>query len=101
MFRPLARRSWMIVPLIARERVLGAMTFIVTESDRRYGPGDLSLAEAVANRAAAAIDNARLYREAEAARTEAETANCLKDEFMAVLGHEIRTLLAAFSSAVP
>jgi len=100
MFRALDLRSWMIVPLIARERVLGAMTFIITEADRRYGPGDLSLAEAVANRAAGAIDNARLYREAEAARTEAETANRLKDEFLAMLGHELRNPLGAISNAV-
>jgi integral membrane sensor domain MASE1 len=69
MFRTLDLRSWIVVPLIARERVLGAMTFIITESDRRYGHADLSLAEALADRAAAAIDNARLYRDAEAAGT--------------------------------
>ncbi len=100
MFRALGLRSWMVVPLIARERVLGAMTFIVTESDRRYGHADVSLAEALADRAAAAIDNARLYRDAEAARNDAETANRLKDEFLAMLGHELRNPLGAISNAV-
>jgi PAS domain S-box-containing protein len=63
----------MIVPLSARGRTLGALTFVTTstegrqaggESGRRYGAEDLSLAEELGRRAALAIDNARLYREA-------------------------------------
>jgi two-component system phosphate regulon sensor histidine kinase PhoR len=49
-----------------REAVLGAITLVTSESGRHYGAEDLSLAEELARRAATAIENARLYREAEA-----------------------------------
>src|SRR5215470_12423760 len=98
--RRLGLRSWMIVPLVAHQRVLGAVTFAVTESSRRYGPVDLVLAEAVGHRAASAIENAILYTQAQAAQAEAETANRLKDEFLAMLGHELRNPLGAISNAV-
>ena len=75
MFRRLGLRSWVIVPLIARDEILGAMTFVITESERRYTPADVAFAETIAARAATAIDNARLYREADAARVRAETAS--------------------------
>jgi PAS domain S-box-containing protein len=61
-------RSVLIVPLTARGRTLGAITFVATdESGRRYGPDDRALAEALAERAALAVDNARLYQEAQQA----------------------------------
>ena len=68
----LGLRSWMIVPLIGRERVLGAITFAITESSRRYDRTDLALAEVVARQAAVAIESARLRQDAEAARSAAE-----------------------------
>jgi signal transduction histidine kinase len=87
--------SAMIVPLVARGRTLGAITCATTHSGRRYGPDDLALAENVAMRAAIAVDNARLYREAEVARAEAEEANRAKDQFLSVVSHELKTPLAA------
>jgi PAS domain S-box-containing protein len=61
--RSLGMRSAMIVPMIARGRTLGVITFIAAETGRRYGDDDLLLAEELARRAATSIDNARLYEE--------------------------------------
>ncbi|MGH3112835.1 MAG: PP2C family protein-serine/threonine phosphatase, partial [Gaiellaceae bacterium] len=57
-------RSYLCVPLVARGRTLGAITFAVTDfSGRRYTPGDLALGDDLARRAGLAVDNARLYRD--------------------------------------
>jgi PAS domain S-box-containing protein len=56
-------RSFMSVPLLARRRTLGAMTFVSSSPERRYDEEDLSLAENLAYRCALAVDNARLFRE--------------------------------------
>jgi PAS domain S-box-containing protein len=55
----------MVVPLIARGRTLGAISLVSAESGRRYGETDLALAQELARRAALAVDNARLYEEAQ------------------------------------
>jgi signal transduction histidine kinase len=65
------------------------------ESGRHYTPDDLELAEGIAARAALALDNARLYGNAETARAEAEDANRAKDQFLSVVSHELKTPLAA------
>jgi PAS domain S-box-containing protein len=65
LIRQLGLHSYMCVPLVARERVLGALTFVSAESGRSFDRDDLALAEEVARRAATAIDNAQLFREAE------------------------------------
>jgi signal transduction histidine kinase/CheY-like chemotaxis protein len=83
----------MTLPLLARERTLGAITLVTAESGRRYDAGDMRLADDLARRAALAIDNARLYREL----TEADRR---KDQFLAMLAHELRNPLAPVQSAV-
>ena len=87
--RGLGLRSFMCVPMAARGEVLGAISFATTvESKRRYEKADLALATDLARRAAAAIDNARLY-------TDAVEANASKARFLAVMSHELRTPLTA------
>jgi PAS domain S-box-containing protein len=70
LLRSLDLRSYMIVPLIARGRTLGAITLLCAESGGRYDRSDLVFAEELAHRAATALDNARLYRDAERARSQ-------------------------------
>ncbi len=86
-------KSAIVVPLIARGRTLGAMVFVVGESGRRYGATDLTLAEDLAGRSALAVDNARLYRQVVIERDRAEKASRAKDEFVAILSHELRNPL--------
>jgi GAF domain-containing protein len=63
--RELGLRSSVTVPLKARGRVLGALQLISAESSRTFSAADVSLFEQLAERAALAVDNARLYREAQ------------------------------------
>jgi GAF domain-containing protein len=73
LLRTLAPRSAIAMPLVARGRTLGALTLAYAESDRHYLPDDLLDAEELAHRCALAVDNARLYQEAQdhAARLQA------------------------------
>lgn len=59
----LGLRSSMVVPMVARDRTVGAITFVSAESGRLYHEADLRFAEELASHAALAVDNARLYRE--------------------------------------
>lgn len=70
--RALGLRSAVIAPMSARGRVLGALSLVWAESGRHYDDGDLAVAEDLAQRCAAAIDNALLYQAAGAARADAE-----------------------------
>jgi PAS domain S-box-containing protein len=85
--RGLGLRSFIRVPLRARGTSIGVMTLVHAESGRRYRQADVDLALDVARRAAAAVDNARLHEQLQAEHRR-------KDEFLAMLAHELRNPLA-------
>ena len=83
--RGVGLKSCIIAPLQARGRVLGSITLVFTESDRRYRLEDIALAEDLAQRAAIAIDNARLYNETQQAQLAAELAANRTARLLAVM----------------
>ncbi len=83
LLRELGLKSSMCVPLIARNRIFGAITFVSGASGRRYGKDDLATAEDLAHRAAIAVDNALLFREAESARMAAQESLAVVDAVFA------------------
>ena len=83
LLRSLGASSQMIVPLVARRRTLGVMTCYMTGSGRRYGPTDLVLAEELAHRAALAVDNTRLYREAQEGLSREQTLRTAAEQLAA------------------
>lgn len=81
------------LPLTARGRTLGAITYITTlTSGRHYRREDVEFLREVASRVALLLDNARLYYEL-------HRADQHKDEFLALLGHELRTPLGPIQHA--
>jgi PAS domain S-box-containing protein len=93
LMRELGLKSYLTVPLRASGKMLGVLTFANSESGRNYTPADLLVAEDLAHRAAIAIENAHLY----AAVREGDRR---KDEFLAMLAHELRNPLAPIRNAL-
>jgi len=86
--RRIGLRSYIGAPLAVGDRILGAIAFGVGEGPRRYGPDDLALAEALAQRCALAIENASLYRAA-------QEATRVREEVLAIVSHDLKTPLGA------
>jgi PAS domain S-box-containing protein len=78
----------MLVPLVAAGRPLGVISFVATRQVPEYGSKRLNLAQELAHRCALAIENARLYREA-------QSAIGLRDDFFSTASHELKTPVAA------
>ena len=83
-------RSLIIVPLMARETVIGAMTLMGVETRRPYDAADLQVAGELAFRAAFALENARLY-------ADAQSATRARDEVLGVVSHDLRNPLSAIA----
>ncbi len=86
--RALGLRSYIITPLLARGRTLGAITLVTAESGRRYQPSDVEIARELGRRAGMAVDNARLYEESQQARR-------TREEVLAIVSHDLRSPLGA------
>jgi signal transduction histidine kinase len=116
LLRTLGIQSYVIVPMVARGRMLGAITFVTAEAGRRFGDIDVVIAEDLARRAAMAVDNARLHGEAlqaralaeealeeaetaaeqlREARDTAEAALRARSDFLSTMTHEVRTPINA------
>ncbi|MDC0677362.1 sensor histidine kinase [Sorangium atrum] len=80
--------AFLRVPLLARNRCFGVMSLLAAAPRRPYGPADLRLAEELGYRAALALDNARLF-------AEAQEAIARRDEFLVVASHELKTPLTS------
>ena len=81
------------IPIRSLDRLLGTVLMFSISPNRACGLVELSLAEELVQRAALALENSRLYKVAQEARTESERANLAKDRFLAMLSHELRTPL--------
>ncbi len=93
MIRKLGLRSYICVPMGANGRIRGSISFATAESGQTYTEFDLEAAEELARRAAIALENAELVQAL-------KDADRRKDEFLAVLAHELRNPLAPVRNAI-
>lgn len=87
----LTPRSYAVVALKTSRGIVGALTLVSYDAHRRFDETDLSYFEELARRASAAIENARLYADAQRTSEELRKASAAKDEFLGLVSHELRT----------
>lgn len=85
--------AYLGVPLVLHQRPLGVMHLYRCDVDGHYGRADLELAQELARRLAVALENARLYRAV-------RERDARKDEFLAMLSHELRNPIEAIGSGL-
>ncbi len=88
---PMKLASLLILPLRTRREMLGALVIAANDPDRAMSDEKLPLAEILAERAVLAIENAKLYTDQVDARRKVEDLSRLKDEFLSIASHELRT----------
>ena len=88
---PMKLASLLILPLRTRREMLGALVIAANDPEHEMTDDKLPLAEILAERAALAIENSKLYTEQVEARRKVEDLSRLKDEFLSIASHELRT----------
>ncbi|MDQ3340207.1 MAG: PAS domain-containing protein [Myxococcota bacterium] len=90
--RDLGLKAYVVAPLIARDRTYGAISIVSAESGRRYTSVDIGTIEELGRRCALAIDNARLF-------AEAQRETRLREDMLAVVSHDLKSPLSAVQLA--
>jgi len=98
LLRKLQLTSVIITPIIAQGKTIGGITFITTQSRKRYSQSDAAMAEELASRASLAIENARLYRDMQKELAARKKLEKQKDEFIGVASHELKTPVTSIKS---
>lgn len=96
LLREFGVRSWIVVPLVTRERTLGAVAFVRDHTAEPFEAADLAFAGDLALRAVLAIDNAQQFERARA-------ASALRDQVLGVVSHDLRnplTVIAMYATAL-